>query len=67
MEKPGYITIDRPTLDRLREHYESALDAGEQSFEFQGREILTAFAKYMIEYCEGELKRREKAWEPYKN
>ncbi len=51
---PGTRTVvfDKDKLDELRHCYRKAIKAGDDIFLFDGREILVAYAKYMIEYLE---------------
>lgn len=47
------ITIDRHQLGRLKASYTIAVKQGKKEFAFQGQAILTAYAKYLIQYLEG--------------
>ena len=40
----------------LKRQYESAVSEGSDQFEFQGVELLTTFAKYLIEFLDKEFK-----------
>lgn len=40
----------------LKRQYESAVSEGLEQFEFQGVELLTTFAKYLIEFLDKEFK-----------
>lgn len=42
-------------LVKLKAIYESAKQAGVEQFDFEGHELLTSFAKYLIEYLEMEF------------
>jgi hypothetical protein len=42
------FTKDR--ADRLRTRYVQAVENGEESFLFDGQELLTAYAKYLLEF-----------------
>ena len=50
------LNIDRKTLDELKAAYEAARQQGLESFEFMTYELLTDYAKYLIEYGEMKLK-----------
>lgn len=39
-------------LQELKQEYQKALDQNQESFIFQGEEVLTSYAKYLIEYME---------------
>ncbi len=41
------------SLRALKKRYELAVADKEETFEFQGEELLTEYAKYLIEYAEG--------------
>jgi hypothetical protein len=40
----------------LKRQYEDAVSEGLEKFEFQGVELLTTFAKYLIEFLDKEFK-----------
>ena len=44
---------DPGELPRLRRLYQNAKRSGAESFTFQGHEVLTGYAKYMLQYLEG--------------
>ena len=46
------ITIDENGFKELKKLYEEAVQKKQPTFIFQGHELLTAFAKYMIQYWE---------------
>ena len=46
------VTFDRPKLEALKLAYREALKAEKESFWFENREYLVAYAKYLIEYLE---------------
>jgi len=52
MDDPQYITMTQAKLASLKAHYKKALEEDRETFVFEGREILTDYAKYMIEYLE---------------
>lgn len=52
------ITFDEPKLKRLKESYQQAIKDKKDSFIFEGHELLTSYAKYMIEYLEDKFKKQ---------
>ena len=46
------LTITRRGLMELKRLYAHAVLSGDEQFIFEGREVLTAYAKYVIEYWE---------------
>ena len=46
------VTMDKETLAELTEQYKVACEAGEDSFNFKGKEIDVKYAKYLIEFLE---------------
>ncbi len=50
------MNIDQKTLEELKAAYEAARQQGLKSFEFLTYELLTDYAKYLIEYAENKLK-----------
>jgi hypothetical protein len=40
----------------LKGQYENAVSKGQEQFEFQGVELLTTFAKYLLEFLDNEFK-----------
>lgn len=53
-----YITFTPSKLKNLKEAYRTAVEAHQDSFWFDGSEVLTSYAKYMIEYLDMQFKRR---------
>lgn len=51
--KNQVIEFDRQELSNLKRAYTIALNNKKEVFLFQGRKVLTAYAKYLIEYLEG--------------
>lgn len=49
------VVFDRAKLKRLKRAYKAAHENGKEVFIFEGREILTSYAKYMIEYLNRQL------------
>jgi hypothetical protein len=43
-------------LQQLIKEYENAVKLGKESFVFEGSELLTSYAKYLIEYLKTQLK-----------
>lgn len=67
MEKPtkkellsDTYTLDAKKLKALRKAYETAVKNNEDCFLFEGRELVTMFAKYLIEYGEKTLGGKKK-------
>jgi len=52
------ISIDE--LPKLKRAYNKAVKEGKESFMFEDAELVTSYAKYLIEYFESLLKRKEK-------
>lgn len=48
--------FNRARLERLRAAYDAALLDKLEAFNFEGHVLLTAYAKYVIEYLEGALR-----------
>jgi len=46
------MTIEAETLKDLKRAYNRAVKNEQETFDFQGDELVTAFAKYLIEYLE---------------
>lgn len=40
------------TFKKFKELYEKSAEEGKESFEFDGHEVLTTYAKYVIEFIE---------------
>jgi ABC-type lipoprotein export system ATPase subunit len=47
------ITISRQELINLKREYTGAVNRNDASFVFQGQTLLTAYAKYLIQYLDG--------------
>jgi hypothetical protein len=52
------INFNRPKLQRLKDAYDRAKATGRDQFNFEGNRILTAYAKYLIEYLEIQFKEK---------
>jgi hypothetical protein len=50
------IIFTKDKLSYLKRRYNKAVKDKEEVFIFEGKEILTSFAKYLIEYLELHLK-----------
>jgi hypothetical protein len=59
MKESDTITVSEADLKTLKMDYRKALDSGAESFRFKGKEVLTSYAKYMIEYLEGEFGKKK--------
>jgi hypothetical protein len=44
------ISVDKTTFTRLKKEYQTAIQSSKDIFIFDGNEILTSYAKYLIEY-----------------
>jgi phage anti-repressor protein len=44
------INFNREKFDELKQLYKIACDTGREIFMFEGNELLTSYAKYLIEY-----------------
>ncbi len=49
------LNFTRLKLAQLKAQYDKARMEGHEQFEFEGHEILVAYAKYLIEYLESEF------------
>jgi hypothetical protein len=49
------VSFDRATRDRLRLAYDRAVAEGLEQFRFEGRDWVVAYAKYVLEYLDGQL------------
>jgi hypothetical protein len=52
------LTFDIKKLNKLKKVYAKSVEDGVESFDFEGNLILTAYAKYMIQYLEMQFERR---------
>jgi len=50
------ITFDRQELANLKRSYTVAIRNKKDQFTFKGNKLLVSYAKYLIEYLEGQLK-----------
>lgn len=47
--------FDRARRDRLRKAYDAAVAAKQEQFNFEGNDLLVAYAKYLLEYLDSRL------------
>jgi hypothetical protein len=57
--KKSSINFDATNKEELRRAYQEAVSAGEESFYFDGSEILVSYAKYLLEYLDMTIKSNE--------
>ena len=55
----GTLSFDKVTYQRLKNEYQKSVDNNIEVFIFDGHELLTAYAKYMIEYLESKFEQYE--------
>lgn len=51
-----FVSMSAEDLKRLKEAYKQSSEAGDTSFMFMGRTWDIGYAKYVIEYLEGQFK-----------
>lgn len=51
-----FISFDLAAYRRFRRVYEKAVKEEKTEFEFEGREYLVSYAKYLLEYLETKYK-----------
>lgn len=51
-----YLNINKETFIDLKKEYKKAVENEEPFFIFQNKEIVTGYAKYLIEYLETQIK-----------
>lgn len=49
------MEFDIATRERLRKAYQAAVDAKQEVFTFEGHDLVTAYAKYLLEYLDDVL------------
>jgi hypothetical protein len=54
---PKTITFDRQEVANLKRYYNKAVKDQTKSFFFRGNILLTAYAKYLIEYLDSQFKK----------
>ena len=50
------LNLNKKSLAELKRAYKKAVTDKKESFTFYGNELLTTYAKYLIEYAETKLK-----------
>lgn len=53
------MTFNREKLDALIIKHKEAVKNNEDAFNFEGHKLLTAYAKYLIQYLQMELTRKK--------
>ena len=48
----GFISFDEEKLGQFRQAYEEAEKTEQKIFTFEGKELVTAYAKHLLEYME---------------
>lgn len=56
MKKEKQITFNKPKLERLEKRYNKAIQNNEKQFDFEDTELVTKYAKYLIEHLSEHLK-----------
>ena len=56
MKKEDYINFDKNKIDRLETAYKKAKEQGKFQFEFDEKEYITDYAKYLLEYLKPTMK-----------
>jgi len=51
----GTLSFDKATYQRLKKEYQKSVDNNIEMFIFDGHELLTAYAKYLIEYLKSKF------------
>lgn len=51
-----FINLNKKSLRELKQAYKKAVADKKEQFTFYGNELLTSYAKYLIEYAETKLK-----------
>lgn len=49
------MTFDERKLGALKRAYQEAVQKKRDSFEFEGEQLLTAYAKYLVEFLEEKM------------
>jgi CO dehydrogenase/acetyl-CoA synthase alpha subunit len=50
----GYLDLNKETFIELKNEYRKAVDNNAESFIFQNKELVTNYAKYLIEHLENQ-------------
>ena len=56
MKKEDYINFDNAKTKRLETAYKKAKEQGKFQFEFEEKEYITDYAKYLLEYLKPTMK-----------
>jgi len=56
MKKEDYINFDKQKLERLETAYNKAKEEDKFQFSFEGKILITNYAKYLIEHLKNTLK-----------
>lgn len=56
MKKEDYINFDKQKLERLKTAYKKAKEEEKFQFNFDGKVLITDYAKYLIEHLQNTLK-----------
>jgi hypothetical protein len=51
-----YINFDKAKTERLRKAYKLAVKDQQEQFTFEGKEYLTKYAYYLLQYLDTQLK-----------
>lgn len=51
----GEMVFTKAVLKRLIASYDKAVKAGADQFNFEGQDLVTAYAEYLIEYLKGKF------------
>ena len=56
MEKEDYINFDKSKTERLETAYKKAKEQDKFQFEFEEKEYITDYAKYLLEHLQSTMK-----------
>jgi hypothetical protein len=56
MTTDGCIALNVETYKKLKKEYERAVKENQEIFLFENKELLTSYAKYLLEYMKDKLK-----------
>ena len=48
----GWLEFSKRDIKRFKRKYKKAMEAKEEAFVFNGKDFLTGYAKYVIEYLD---------------
>lgn len=60
MNEVRTVSWSREDLKNLKAEYAKAKEGKQKQFKFRDIDLVTGYAKYLIEYLEDEFKRRER-------